>query len=65
MNSNKGWIRLGIVVAGLLALGFILPFLKIYHFSPFNSGVSIIIGFSAAVWFVYSIVFWIIEGFKN
>ncbi len=65
MKNIKGWVRLGMVGAGLLVIGFILPSLKIYQFTPFNSGVSIIIGLSAAVWMVYSIFTWVVEGFKN
>ena len=65
MNYRKGWIRLGIVVLALLVLGFIIPFLKIYNFSAFNSGVSTIIGLIALVWLIYSVFSWVSDGFKN
>jgi len=65
MKPNKGWIRLSIVALGLIVVGLIIPSLKIYQFSPFNSGVSIIIALLAVLWLVYSILSWVIEGFKN
>ncbi len=62
---KQGWIRLGIVVAGALGIVSLIPNLKIYHFSPFNSGVSAIIALVAGAWLVYSILNWVVERFKN
>ncbi len=48
----------------ILSIGFFIPALKIHHFSPFNSGVSSVIGLIALAWIVYSIVVWVADGFK-
>ena len=63
MRIGKGWFRLGIVILGITAIGFALPFLNIYHFSQFNSGVSTIIGLIAFIWVTYEIISWIRAGF--
>ena len=65
MNNRKGFFRFGIVILGLLAIGFTIPFLKIYYFSPFNSGVSTVIGVIALFWLAYGIISWVSEGFKG
>ena len=62
--KRRGFIRLGIVMASILIIGLLIPFLKIHHFSPFNSGVSTVIGVIALAWIIYSIVLWVAEGFK-
>jgi hypothetical protein len=62
--KRQGVIRLGIVLGSIIIIALLIPFLKIYHFSPFNSGVATIIGGVALVWAVYSIVVWVAEGFK-
>ncbi|MEK9627477.1 MAG: hypothetical protein VW455_00495 [Nitrospinota bacterium] len=60
-----GWVRLAIVAAVLLILVLLIPSLKIYHFSPFNSGVSAIIALVAGVWVIYSIFIWVMQGFRK
>jgi len=65
MKNKKGFVRLGIVIAGILIIGFIIPFLQIFHFSQFNSGVSTVIGVIALVWLVYWIISWVSEGFTS
>ena len=65
MNNRKGFFRLGIVIAGILAIVAAIPFLKIHHFSPFNSGVSSVIGVITLVWLIYEIYSWVAEGFKS
>lgn len=62
--KRKGFIRLAIVMMSILSIGFFIPALKIHHFSPFNSGVSSVIGLIALAWIVYSIVVWVADGFK-
>lgn len=62
--KRRGFIRLGIVMVSILIIGLLIPFLKIHHFSPFNSGVSTVIGVIAMAWIIYSIVLWVAEGFK-
>lgn len=65
MRDKKGFVRLGIVIAGILIIGFTVPFLKIYHFSQFNSGVSTVIGVIALIWLAFWIISWISEGFAS
>lgn len=59
-----GFIRLAIVLMSILMIGFLIPILKIHHFSPFNSGVATVIGVVALVWVIYSVIMWVAEGFK-
>jgi hypothetical protein len=63
--KKVGLIRLSIVVMSTLIIGLLIPFLKIHHFSPFNSGVSSVIGVLSLVWLIYSVVLWVAEGFKK
>lgn len=65
VKMQSGWKRLGIVLVALLIIGLLIPSLKIHHFSPFNSGVSTIIGLVALLWLVYWIISWVSRGFKN
>ena len=39
--------------------------LKIYHFTLFNSGVSIVVGILALLWFFYSVSSWVTAGFRR
>jgi len=62
-EMKKGLVRLGIVaLAFLLIILMVFP-LKIYRFTLFNSGVSIIIATLVLVWIIYSVSSWIAEGF--
>jgi hypothetical protein len=63
--KSKGFIRLAIVMMSILIIGFLIPSLKIYHFSPFNSGVSSVIAVVALAWIFYSIVIWVADGFRG
>ena len=62
---KMGLIRLSIVMMSILIIGILIPFLKIHHFSPFNSGVSSVIGVLSLAWLIYSVVLWVAEGFKK
>ena len=64
MNIKRGLLRLGILVSTFLLIGLVIFPLQIYNFTPFNSGVSIIIAIFALIWLIYSIAIWIGEGFK-
>ena len=64
MNLKSGLMRLGVLVSGLLFLGWVILPLNIYNFAPFNSGVSTVIGILALLWLVYTVGTWIMEGFK-
>ena len=65
MKPLSGWARLGIVAAAAAVLSVVLPLLQIRHFTPFNSGVSTVIGLLALGWLVYSVVAWVAAGFRN
>tara|TARA_B100000949_G_scaffold46577_1_gene40341 strand:+ start:569 stop:766 length:198 start_codon:yes stop_codon:yes gene_type:complete len=65
MNLKSGLMRLGVLVSGLLFLGWVILPLNIYNFAPFNSGVSTVIGILALLWLVYTVGTWIMEGFKK
>jgi len=65
MKNKKGFVRLGIVIAGMLIIGLTIPFLQIHHFSPFNSGVSTVIGVIALIWLAYWVISWISDGFTS
>ena len=65
MNLKSGLLRLGVLVSGLLFLGWVILPLNIYNFAPFNSGVSTVIGILALLWLVYTVGTWIMEGFKK
>ena len=58
-------MRLGVLVSGLLFLGWVILPLNIYNFAPFNSGVSTVIGILALLWLVYTVGTWIMEGFNT
>ena len=64
MNYKRGLMRLGILASIFLLIGWVVFPLKIHHFTPFNSGVSIVIAIFAVIWLIYSIAIWIGEGFK-
>ncbi|GJL79006.1 MAG: hypothetical protein NPINA01_19950 [Nitrospinaceae bacterium] len=65
IKMKRGFLRLGIVFLGVLSIGLSIPFLKIHHFSAFNSGVSSIIALIALIWGVYEIIAWVAEGFDD
>ncbi len=65
MKPLNGWARLAIVTAAAGGLALVLPLLKIRHFTPFNSGVSIVIGLLALGWLGYSVVAWVAAGFRD
>ena len=58
-------MQLGVLASVLLFLGWVLFPLEIYHFTPFNSGISSVIAVLALLWFVYAVGTWIVEGFKR
>ena len=62
---KAGLTRLGIVVSACLLISLMVPLLKIYHFTLFNSGVSAVVAILALVWIVYSVLSWIAEGFLH
>ena len=62
---KNGLTRLGIVVLGVFFIVFITIPLKIYHFTLFNSGVSVVVATLALVWIIYSALSWIAEGFRH
>ena len=62
---KAGLTRLGIVASACLLISLMVPLLKIYHFTLFNSGVSAVVAILALVWIVYSVLSWIAEGFLH
>ena len=58
-----GLTRLGIVVLAFLLIAFMVFPLEVYHFTLFNSGVSVVVAILVLVWAVYSVSSWIAEGF--
>ena len=60
-----GLTRLAILVSACLLIAFLIPPLKVYHFTPFNSGISIVIAVPALIWIVYSVLIWVAEGLKR
>ena len=64
-EMKNGLTRLGIVILGIFFIVFITIPLKIYHFTLFNSGVSIVVGILALLWFFYSVSSWVTAGFRR
>ena len=62
---KSGLTRLGIVVSACLLISLMVPLLKIYHFTLFNSGVSAVVAILVLIWIIYSVSFWIAEGFRK
>ena len=64
-ENATGLIRLGIVFLAFLLITFIVLPLKIYHFTLFNSGISVVVAILVLVWIVYSVSIWIADGFRH
>ncbi len=65
MKTLSGWTRLGIVAVILAVLSQVLPLLKIHRFTPFNSGVSVVIALLALGWLGYTVFVWVAAGFER
>ena len=66
LRENKiGLMRLGIVTSAFFLIIFAVLPLKIYHFTLFNSGVSLVIGVLVLMWAMFLILSWITDGFQQ
>ena len=66
LRENKiGLMRLGIVTLVFFLIIFAGLPLKIYHFTLFNSGVSLVIGVLVLMWAIFLVLSWITDGFRQ
>ncbi len=60
-----GLTRLVIVFSAFFFIVLLSFPLKIYHFTLFNSGVSLVIGVLVLMWAVFLVLSWITDGFRQ